>query len=58
MAYKITHVSRAQEIRFPTQAAAEHYADRLGGGLDKWRVREAGAGAANPGGVPQPGSRG
>ena len=43
MAYKITHVSREQEIRFPTQAAAEHYADRLGGGLDKWRVREAGA---------------
>ncbi|GAB3570648.1 hypothetical protein GCM10027445_24520 [Amycolatopsis endophytica] len=43
MAFKITHVSRDQEIRFPTQAAAEHYADRLGGGLDKWRVREAGA---------------
>ncbi|GHE84230.1 hypothetical protein GCM10017786_14710 [Amycolatopsis deserti] len=43
MAYKITHVSRAQEIRFPTQAAAEHYADRLGGGLENWQVREAGA---------------
>jgi len=43
MAFKITHVSRDQEIRFPTQAAAERYADRLGGGLDKWRVREAGA---------------
>ncbi|NIH80200.1 hypothetical protein [Amycolatopsis viridis] len=58
MAYKITHVSRAQEIRFPTQAAAEHYADRLGGGLDKWRVREAGAGAAAPARLPEPANRG
>ena len=58
MAYKITHVSRAQEIRFPSQAAAEHYADQLGGGLDKWRVREAGAGT--PGAVPagEPARRG
>ncbi|MFD4194041.1 MULTISPECIES: hypothetical protein [Amycolatopsis] len=57
MAYKITHVSRAQEIRFPTQAAAEHYADRLGGGLDKWQVREAGAEAPGPVSVAEPAHR-
>ncbi|WP_200834247.1 hypothetical protein [Amycolatopsis alkalitolerans] len=42
MAYKITHRSRAQEIRFPTQAAAERYAEQLAGGLGKWTVVEAG----------------
>ncbi|WP_236795146.1 hypothetical protein [Amycolatopsis sp. GM8] len=42
MAYKITHRSRAQEIRFPTQAAAERYAEQLAGGLGNWTVVEAG----------------
>lgn len=42
MAYKITHRSRAQEIRFPTQAAAERYADQVAGGLGNWTVAEAG----------------
>lgn len=42
MAYKITHRSRAQEIRFPTQAAAERYAEKVAGGLGKWTVAEAG----------------
>ncbi|AIJ22993.1 hypothetical protein [Amycolatopsis methanolica] len=58
MAYKITHVSRAQEIRFPTQAAAEHYADRLGGGLDKWQVREAGAETPGAVSIAEPANRG
>lgn len=47
MAYKITHRSRAQEIRFPTQAAAERYADQFAGGLGNWTVAEAGP--ARPG---------
>lgn len=47
MAYKITHRSRAQEIRFPTQAAAERYADQCAGGLGNWTVAEAGQ--AQPG---------
>lgn len=42
MAYKITHRSRDQEVRFPTQAAAEQYAERFAGGLGNWRVAEAG----------------
>ncbi|UIJ61215.1 hypothetical protein LWP59_06140 [Amycolatopsis acidiphila] len=43
MAYKIMHRSREQEIRFPTQAAAERYAEQLAGGLGNWTVVEAGA---------------
>ena len=42
MAYKIMHRSRPQEIRFPTQAAAERYADQFAGGLGNWTVVEAG----------------
>lgn len=42
MAYKIMHRSREQEIRFPTQAAAERYAEQQAGGLDNWTVVEAG----------------
>lgn len=42
MAYKIMHRSREQEIRFPTQAAAERYAEQLAGGLGNWTVVEAG----------------
>lgn len=48
MAYKITHRSRAQEVRFPTQAAAERYAEQQAGGLRNWTVAEAGAGEARP----------
>jgi hypothetical protein len=42
MAYKIMHRSREQEIRFPTQAAAERYAEQLAGGIGNWTVVEAG----------------
>ncbi|WP_166459766.1 hypothetical protein [Amycolatopsis pithecellobii] len=42
MAYKIMHRSRAQEVRFPTQAAAERYAEQQAGGLRNWTVVEAG----------------
>ena len=42
MAYKIRHRSRSQEIRFPTQLAAENYAHRFGGGLENWEVVAAG----------------
>ena len=42
MAYKITHRSRTQEVRFPTQLAAETYAHRFGGGLENWEVVAAG----------------
>jgi len=42
MAYKITHRSRSQEVRFPTQVAAETYAHRFGGGLENWNVVAAG----------------
>ncbi|HVW43850.1 MAG TPA: hypothetical protein VHC18_21125 [Amycolatopsis sp.] len=42
MAYKITHRSRSQEIRFPTRLAAETYAHRFGGGLENWKVAAAG----------------
>ncbi|SFJ82805.1 MULTISPECIES: hypothetical protein [Amycolatopsis] len=45
MAYKIKHRSRAQEVRFPTQAAAEQYAAQFAGGLRNWTVVEAGRGA-------------
>jgi hypothetical protein len=42
MAYKIRHRSRSQEVRFPTQEAAERYADQVGGGVGHWEVVEAG----------------
>jgi hypothetical protein len=42
MAYKIRHRSRSQEVRFPTQEAAERYADQVGGGVGRWEVVEAG----------------
>lgn len=48
MAFKITHRSRAQEVRFPTQAAAERYAEQQAGGLGNWKVVEAGAGESRP----------
>ncbi|HVV11492.1 hypothetical protein [Amycolatopsis sp.] len=49
MPYKITHRSRAQEIRFPTQAAAERYADQVAGGLSQWTVSETGQTVQQPG---------
>jgi hypothetical protein len=43
MAYKLIHRETAQELRFPNRRAAEQYADRFGGGLDRWIVEQAGA---------------
>jgi hypothetical protein len=41
MAYKLTHREAAQELRFPTQHAAKHYADRYGGGVHRWTIAVA-----------------
>ncbi|HWM01095.1 MAG TPA: hypothetical protein VNP92_02045 [Actinophytocola sp.] len=41
MAYKLIHRDTAQELRFPNRRAAEQYADRFGGGLDRWIVELA-----------------
>ena len=36
MAVKITHKARGQQLRFGSRDAAEWYAERYGGGVDKW----------------------
>ncbi|HVV11315.1 hypothetical protein [Amycolatopsis sp.] len=46
MAYKITHRSREQEVRFPNESAARRYAEEVGGGVRRWHITVAGAGPA------------
>ncbi|WP_166463078.1 hypothetical protein [Amycolatopsis acidicola] len=48
MPYKLTHRSRAQEIPFPTQAAAELYAEQVAGGRSQWTISETGQSARPP----------
>lgn len=42
MAYKLVHVTMAQELRFPTPAAAAQYADQFGGQVERWKILQAG----------------
>ncbi|HWD03977.1 MAG TPA: hypothetical protein VG674_16165 [Amycolatopsis sp.] len=36
MAVKITHLTNGQQVRFANTDDARHYAELLGGGVDKW----------------------